>query len=70
MATPIVLHRWKAVITYRSDTSYIKRNVSFEEIEELHDIVEKGPNFYTIESIVITLNDRVAPMTIEESEVI
>lgn len=65
MTELITLHRWKAEITYRRDTGYDVRMCSFEELDELHDIVERGPNFYAIESIVVTINDRAAVTTIE-----
>ena len=47
--------RWKAVITYRIDTGLMDVEHSFEEIEELHDIVEHDPDWNCIVSIVITL---------------
>ncbi len=46
--------RWMAEITYRHGRE--PSIVQFEEIAELHDIVELGPNWNTIEQIVITLN--------------
>ena len=30
--------------------------VTFEELFELHDIIERGPNWNTIEHIIVTLN--------------
>ncbi|AOR77190.1 hypothetical protein [Novosphingobium resinovorum] len=62
------LHRWTAHITYRRDAGDETRQHSFEEIEQLHDIVERGPNFYAIKSIVIVPNGRCEPMTIEQAE--
>jgi hypothetical protein len=44
--------RWQAMIAY--DNQSIERE--FDELSELHDIVENGPNFYSIMSIVITIN--------------
>jgi hypothetical protein len=44
--------RWQAMIAY--DNQSIERE--FDELSELHDIVENGPNFYSIVSIVITIN--------------
>lgn len=67
-AETIVLRRWVAKITYRRDTGNEARVVSFEEIYELHDIIERGPDFYAIESIVITTNGRADPTTIEQAE--
>lgn len=65
---PIVLHRWVAKITYRRDAGNEDRIVSFEELHELHDIVEGGPDFYAIEHIEIRTNGRVPLTTIEQAE--
>ena len=46
--------RWMAEITYR--TGRAPAVVSFEEMEEIHDIVERGPCWDDIDQIVITLN--------------
>jgi hypothetical protein len=43
-----------AEITYRDGTE--PAIVEFEEICELHWIVELGPNWNTIENIIVTLN--------------
>ena len=67
-SVPQLAHRWVARITYRRDTGNEARVVSFEELHELHDIIERGPNFYAIESIVITTNGRVPLTTIEQAE--
>lgn len=68
MAEPIALYRWVAVITYRHDASDEQRIVSFEELYELHDIIEAGPNFYAIKDIVVKLGSRVAARTVEMDE--
>jgi len=68
MTDLITLHRWVAKITYRHDGRDEVRAASFEELHELHDIIERGPNFYTIHNIVITTNGRVPLMTIEQAE--
>ncbi len=46
--------RWMAEITYR--TGRTMAVVAFEELRELHDIVERGPNWNEIDQIVVTLN--------------
>ena len=46
--------RWMAEISYRDGTPTAV--IAFEELFELHDIVEHGPNWNTIERIVVTLN--------------
>ncbi|HEX9231344.1 MAG TPA: hypothetical protein VF869_05520 [Jatrophihabitantaceae bacterium] len=43
-----------AEITYR--TGRTMAVVAFEELRELHDIVERGPNWNEIDQIVVTLN--------------
>jgi hypothetical protein len=46
--------RWMAEIFYNngSETAI----VAFDELCELHDIIAMGPNWNTIERIVVTLN--------------
>jgi hypothetical protein len=44
--------RWQAMIAY--DDGLFEHE--FDELHELHDIAEKGQNFYSIVSIVITIN--------------
>ena len=46
--------RWMAEITYRNGGA--PEIVQFEEIADLHDIVEMGPDWNEIEQIVVTLN--------------
>jgi len=63
--------RWKAVLTYRSQmTGLVPVEHKIEELEELQDIVERGPDWNALDSIVITLlhrhDDR--GTTIEETE--
>jgi hypothetical protein len=60
--------RWKAIIYYRSENGLIDVEHGVEEIEDLQDIVERGPDWNAIERIEITL-DRVAlaNLTIEEA---
>jgi hypothetical protein len=65
---PIVLYRWVAKITYRRDTGNETRIVSFEELYELHDIIERGPDFYAIEGIEVRIGARALATTIEQAE--
>jgi hypothetical protein len=46
--------RWMAEISYNDGTS--THVVIFEEIEDLDHIIEMGPDWNTIDHIVITLN--------------
>lgn len=60
--------RWKAVVTYKTISGLMTDTFVFEEIFELHNLIEEGPNFYCIESIVITHHaGRVELMALEEA---
>jgi hypothetical protein len=48
------MKRWMAEIYYRTDRP--TNVVEFEELVELHDLVEMGPNWNEIERIVVVLN--------------
>jgi hypothetical protein len=48
--------RWKAKITYDYAPT-VEREI--EELSELHDIVERGPNFHMIEKIEIVINPKI-----------
>lgn len=48
--------RWKAVCIYRTDHGMIDVEHLFEEISDLHDLVERGPHWDTLIRCTITLN--------------
>lgn len=59
-------HRWKAVATYRTEHGNVDVEHSFEELEELHDLIERGPDWNALVNIVITLADPAYPgLTVE-----
>lgn len=63
--------RWLAIVTYRGEAGPIEVDHHFEELEELHTIIERGPDWNTIVSIVVTLNPERATYpgdTIEAAE--
>lgn len=60
------MKRWHAIIVYWSDNGAVTVEHDIEEIEDLHDIVERGPTFYSIQSILITLN-RKDSITVEDA---
>jgi hypothetical protein len=62
--------RWLATITYRTDSGPTDVDHAFEELDELHDLVEAGPSWDCIETITIRLNPRRPQprLTIEEAE--
>jgi hypothetical protein len=47
-------YRWMAEVHYNNGEP--PEVVTFEELAELHDIVELGPDWNTIDQIVVTLN--------------
>lgn len=46
--------RWHADVDYRTDAGVNTVPHDFSEIADLHNFIERGPNFYTIERITIT----------------
>jgi hypothetical protein len=62
------MSRWIATIYYLSDAGIVDVDHDFEEIEELHDIVERGPDWHTIDRIVVRLAQRFDKLTIEQAE--
>lgn len=60
--------RWHATIYYRSETGGVDVEHDIEELEELHDIVERGPDWHAIDKIVVTLARRAdAELTLERA---
>jgi hypothetical protein len=45
--------RWLAVIVYRTDAGLNPVAHDLEEIADLHELVERGPHWDTIDEIVI-----------------
>jgi hypothetical protein len=50
--------RWIATVKYRTDSGVTELDHQFEEMFELHDLIERGPDWNCIESIHIELNPR------------
>ena len=47
--------RWKAVAIYRQrNQPDLVRSWMFDEIADLHDAIERGPNFCALKSVTIT----------------
>ena len=61
--------RWIADITYRSESGPVDVRHHMEELEDLQNIVERGPDWHCIEDIRITLQrkDGEAVKTLEFS---
>jgi hypothetical protein len=50
--------RWIAVVTYRTKTGMTGVDHAFEELAELDHLIERGPDWNTIETIVVRLNPK------------
>jgi hypothetical protein len=48
--------RWQVVLTYRSNSGPLDIHHDLEEIEELQEIIERGPDWRTLIDARITLN--------------
>jgi hypothetical protein len=61
--------RWRAVIRYRRDAGSVSAEHFLEEIEDLHDLVEHGPHWDTVEKIeVFRINHCTDPtLTVEQT---
>jgi hypothetical protein len=61
--------RWTVTLTYYHGDGSRSSTINIHELYELQDIVESGPSFYAIESIVIGINtDADHPkVTVEEA---
>ena len=65
--------RWRADIEYRSENGGNVVSHYFQEIEELHDVIEGGPHFDTLVKCVVTLNAQcgdIPRLTVEQAELI
>lgn len=66
--------RWVVRIIYRTDTGTTADVQTIDEIENLHAIIENGPNFYAVKHISIAHNPEylkrypgLAHMTLEQA---
>lgn len=56
--------RWRVVCVYRSEVGPVDVEHFIEELCELDDLIERGPNFYAIDHIRIEHTGRCEPMTL------
>jgi hypothetical protein len=56
--------RWKSVIIYQTTRGVLTVEHDQEELEELHDIVERGPDWNSILSITTVLQETTGRVTI------
>ena len=59
--------RWNVRIVYNTEDGDDAIEHKVSEIGEVHDLVEKGPSFYAIREIVITLAEPANLVTVEAS---
>lgn len=61
--------RWKAIITYATENGPADVEHNFEEICDLHRLVERGPDWAAIIDIRVTLarNSHGRTITVEEA---
>lgn len=61
--------RWTAIINYRTNSGTVDVTHDLEELSDLHDVVERGPHWDTIECIVITRGERAdVTLTVEKAD--
>lgn len=60
--------RWVADVIYKSDSGLVDVRHDLEELDELQDLVERGPHWDTIDRIVIERSDKnYSDLTIEQA---
>ena len=57
--------RWTATVWYSSNAGPVDVLYIFEELYTLHELIERGPNFYCIERIEIRLSTPEPDLTLE-----
>lgn len=60
--------RWSASVFYRSKNGLIEVQHDFDELEDLHELVERGPTFHAIDRIEVRYAYPMTEVTIEEAE--
>jgi hypothetical protein len=57
------MKRWTVEATYRTKSATSTAHFQIEELEELHEIIESGPDWFAIAEIKITLSPTRIPLT-------
>ena len=60
------MKRWKAVATYKLATGPVDVEHDIEELDEIADLIERGPDWNSLIDIRITLLNRLYDCTVEE----
>jgi hypothetical protein len=61
------MKRWSATITFSTDAGPKPMTIQIEELEDLQEVVEHGPDWNSIIDIKITLARGHYPVTVEEA---
>jgi hypothetical protein len=61
--------RWIATVHYRTDSGLVDVQHDMEELHELHDLIERGPHWDTIDHVHVVRSDRAFEnLTVEGAE--
>ena len=61
-ATEVDYPRWKVQVVYHRDRFFTETKTYYvEEIEDVHDIIEAGPDFHAVCRVIITLSSPYGP---------
>lgn len=61
--------RWLATVFYATDVGLIDVQHDLDEIGDLHDLIERGPHWDTVDHIeIVRSNKIVAGLTVERAE--
>jgi hypothetical protein len=62
-------YRWHVVVHYRMDSGTVEVEHDLVEVSDLHDLVERGPHWDTIERMeVFPVNHHDPSLTINQAE--
>lgn len=66
--TPRLPVRWVATCYYRTTDGLLDVDHGFQELFELHDIIERGPDWHTLDRIEVRMRRNDTPdLTIEQA---
>lgn len=59
--------RWKVTAWYRTASGLVDVEHNIEELEDLHDLIERGPSWQALERIEIVYAHPIDKITVEEA---
>lgn len=65
----VELPRWTVTAFYRTANGLLDVEHHIEELEELQAMIERGPDWYTLDRIEIRLTDQTAPKVLAAQSV-